>query len=195
MDDTYTPLSVAQRIEKNLIGRDFQDPLLKLRPSSVRASERIVWLLISITVAFVPFWIALQTAPDGGFGGLSQVPWHVPNWLLFISFGLISLYGAIAAWRMYDLARRARADYFGCYAMQWVLSCLWIVATFWFDSPQLALLVSVALIATLVATIEQFRLHSVAAARMMLPALYASLPIAATSLITVVQTSGETLLF
>jgi translocator protein len=156
----------------SLIGRDFQNPVLKMR--SYPPSPLVRWgaLLLAFALAFAPALSGALFGPDEWYAALNKAPWNPPNWLLGLVWTALYSLSAIAAWRMFDITGRVRVQWFGFYGRQLLLNGLWTVTFFGLHAPLLSLIVISALVATLVGTIEQFRRQSVTCARLMLPMLY-----------------------
>ncbi|WP_414472952.1 TspO/MBR family protein [Microvirga sp. M2] len=104
---------------------------------------------------------SLVTGPNipGWYAGLEKPGFTPPNWAFPIAWTLLYGLMALSLWRILSLPREtpARSGAVAMFFVQLALNCLWSFAFFGAHSPAAGLIVILALVAAILATMRAFR--------------------------------------
>lgn len=112
-----------------------------------------ICLAICFAAAGIGSWLTVPNIP-GWYASLVKPPFNPPNWLFGPVWSALYLLMAISLWRIWQRGHgAAQRATFTAFGVQIVLNVLWSGAFFGLHQPLLALVVIIALLAAIVATI------------------------------------------
>lgn len=137
-----------------------------------RRGGRVVALVASVAISFLPGLIGGRFEPGAWYEGLARSPLTPPGWVFPVAWTALYLAMGIALFLFVDRARRGhRALGLGLFGAQLVLNGAWSWLFFGLHRPGLALLDIAALWGLILATIVAFGRERRAAAVLLVPYL------------------------
>lgn len=151
------------------VSADFRTPQFWLKPASL--VKLVVSLAVCFAAAALGSWLTLPSIPTW-YAALAKPFFSPPNWIFAPVWTVLYGLMAVAFWRVWTLGRGTALQVAAItFAIQLVLNVAWSGAFFGLHSPALALVVIVALILAIIATMSAFAKIDGRAAWMLVPYL------------------------
>lgn len=151
------------------ISADTRTPHSWLSPGSLL--RLVASLALCFAAAALGSWMTMPSIP-AWYAGLAKPFFSPPNWIFAPVWTVLYAMMAIAFWRVWTLARGPELQAAAlAFAVQLVLNVAWSGAFFGLHSPGLALVVIIALILAIIATMGAFSKIDGPAAWMLAPYL------------------------
>ncbi len=141
-----------------------------LNPSLDNQFRKSLWLLGFLVLAFLPAAVGMMFPPDLWYASLHKPAWNPPAAVFAPVWTLLYLTMGAAGWLVWRRAGWSMPT-FQPYLVQLLLNMLWTPVFFGLHAPMTALIVSVALAASILWTMRRFATVSSAAALLLLPYL------------------------
>jgi benzodiazapine receptor len=138
-------------------------------PSAPVAARGLLgWLVLTFCAPVAGF----ASMPGQWYDELAKPAWHPPSWVFGPVWTTLYLLMAVAAWLVWRRGGwTARKRPLGLYLLQLGLNAAWTPAFFGLQSPGLALVVILLLLAAIVATLKAFLVVHRTAAGLLVPYL------------------------